>query len=267
MNNHRLNLQITQVVLIFCFLFFTSLSEAAFWENILAFPQAKRIKQEEVTFNNNPIQVTVYSSTASLEEITEFYKTRLITFGWSFTSEIERQGEKTLIFSKGLNFANITIQPAQENGLLIITQGTLRGGSKGEAFCPECEKKQAKDFDEILSSDSPGRDLQFVPRYPEAVRVSNIERENGKKVSLAYFSKDSVEQVADFYQQNMGNYYWKLENEIDFQDLPEEVSEKMNVEIRGKTLVFKSATASCIISIIEERQIKGTIIGVNYNEK
>ena len=94
-----------------------------------------------------------------------------------------------------------------------------------------------------------------------------MERESGKKISLAYYSQDSVEAITDYYLLNMGNYYWKLENEVDFQNLPEKLAKTLNTDIKGKSLVFKSPSASCIISVTEDPQNKGTVIGVNYNEK
>lgn len=288
---------IKYIVLFFFFLSFAQLSEAEIWENIPAFPQAQKVKQEEILVNNKPVQSTIYSTSVKSEEIIKFYKTKLINFGWNLKSEIKQRGMNSLVFYKEDNVVNLIVQNILERNYITIAQSKTKKESlkKEEAPCPECEtrkeelikklgvSKESLDkgvtiTEDMMKSltpketvlpaeDSLGKDLQFVPRYPGGVRVNDVERENGKKVSLAYYTKDPVEQAVDFYRKNMGNYYWTLEKEIDFQDLPEAVSEKIKMNIKGKSLVFKSKSASCIISITEDPQSKSTIIGVNYNEK
>lgn len=231
---------------------------AAIWEDIPALPQAQRVKQEEGLFNNNPLQTTVYTTLATPQETIEFYKTKLTNFGWELESELNQQGIEVLMFSKEDKFLNIMLQNILDKNFITIAQSI-----KPEELT---EEKQGEAPSEIPSSDSAGRDLRFVPRYPDAVRISNAESENGKKVSLAYYTKDPVEDVVDFYLKNMGNYYWSLENELDFQNLPGALTGKLNVDIKGRSLVFKSPSASCIISITEEPQNNTTVIGVNYSE-
>lgn len=284
---------IKQAIFILWFLFFAALTDAAVWENIPAFPQAQKVKQEDTLVNNKQIQTTIYTTAASPQEVVAFYRAKLSSFGWKLESEIAQQGINMLVLSKEDKYLNVMVQNIMGKNFLTITQSILskEPPPKEEKSCPECEKQSeelrkklkltsesiledaqiAKEFspqiDVSSEEDTPGKDLQFVPRYPGAVRVNDIERENGKKVSLTYYSRDSVEAVVDFYRRNMGNYYWNPGDEVDFSDIPEELSEKIKVDIKGKSLVFKSATASCIISITEESQNKGTIIGVNYNEK
>lgn len=290
---------VKQILLLLCFLFFAALSEAAVWENIPALPQAQKLKQEEALINNSPAQTSIYTTLAASDEIIEFYKTKLTNFGWKLGSEMNQQGVNLIVFSKADKILTIMIQNMLEKNFITVTQSMVPKKDLKEAQpCPECEKHKeelkkklglseesmgkiinvpedvialrtpkAKEMT-LPKEDTPGRDLQFVPRYPQAVRVNDMEREKGKKVSLAYYTKDSAESVISFYRQNMGNYYWQLENEVDLQNLPQGLSEKINVAITGKSLVFKSPTASCIISITEDPQNnQGTIIGVNYNEK
>lgn len=287
-----------QILLLLCFFFFAEFSEAAVWENIPALPQAQKLKQEEALVNNSPAQTSIYTTLATSKEIIEFYKAKLANFGWKLGSEINQQGVNLTVFSKADKILTIMVRNMLEKNFITVTQSIMpQRDSKETQACSECEKRKeelkkklgvSKDSfnkeinipEDVIASeggpkemslpkeDTPGRDLQFVPRYPQAVRVNDMEREKGRKVSLAYYTKDSVENVINFYRQNMGNYYWQLENEIDLQNLPQGLSEKIKVAITGKSLVFKSPTASCIISITEDPQNdQGTIIGVNYNEK
>jgi hypothetical protein len=244
------------------------LAQAVIWENIPVPPQTETLKREEASVNNIPIQSTVYSSRHPPQEIIEFYKTKLINFGWRLESQISQQGLEQLVFSKENELVNIMLQNILDKNFITVTQSKKWVGSlKEKSSCLGCEEKLPPTVTDVPSFDTPGKDLQFVPRYPQAVRVNHVERERGKKVILAYYTSESVETVTDFYLQNMGNYYWTLEDEIDFQNLPETLTEEINVDIQGKSLVFKSPIASCIISIIEEPQNKATIIGINYNEK
>ncbi|MDD5166993.1 MAG: hypothetical protein PHQ57_06375 [Candidatus Omnitrophica bacterium] len=273
-------------------LFFISTAGATIWEDIPALPQAQRIKQEEIMVNNSPAQTTIYSTLATPQEIVEFYKTKLINFGWKLEGQTSQQGIEVLMLSKGDKLLNIMLQNILGKNFITLAQSIKPEGLvKQKSSCPECEKLEAeikkkletsKEFDikemkipegsmpkiDILpKEDAPGKDLQFIPRYPGAVRVNNVERNNGKKTTLAYYTKASVGDVLDFYRQNMSNNYWNLEKEIDFQNLPEALTKGINIDIKGKSLVFKSQVASCIITVTEEPQNKTTIIGVNYNEK
>jgi len=241
----------------FIFLFLASLCEAAIWENIPALPQAQKVKQEEASVNSKQVQTTIYITLSTPQEAVEFYKTRLINFGWKLESKLSIQGIEILIYSKEGKFLNIKSQNILGKNYITVAQSVNPKESVAQAFsCPECENKQ----------DSAGKDLRFVPRYPGAIRVNSIERDNGKKALLTYSTKDSVDKVLNFYSQNMGNYYWKLENTVDFQNLPQGVSDKLEMSIQGETLVFKSPSASCIISVTKEPQNKTTVIGVTYNE-
>jgi len=293
MINHKFQRSRLQLMsLIFVFFFsIPALSEAAVWKNIPALPQAQKIKQEEAAVNNIPVQTTIYTTLTPPQEIAEFYKTKLVGFGWKLGTEANQQGIYVLVFSAEKNeFLNIMVQNILGKNYVTITQS--KKPETPTQPCPECNKKMAelkKNTDtspeakekmkealkEMASKkkssfgeDSAGKDLQFVPRYPGATRVNDIERDNGRKVNLTYYTKDAVENVINFYRQNMGDNYWKLENEVDFQDLPPGLSGKIEVGIKGKSLVFKNPSASCIISITEDPQNdQGTIIGVNYNEK
>lgn len=268
MSSYKFTQYITQAVFILCFLLSFSFIEASVWENLPELPQSERIKQEEALVNNSQVQVTVYITLVSPKEAVEYYKTKLNNFGWKLETEAAQQGKNVTIFSKENKFVTISIQNILGKNYVTIAQHEKSASNPQEgSSCAECEKKQNEGNLEIPLNDAPGKDLQFVPRYPGAVRVNSIARDNGKKAILTYYVQDSVERSANFYRQNMGNYYWGLESEIDFQDLPEKLAERINTDIKGKNLVFKSASASCIISITEDPQKKGTIIGINYNEK
>ncbi|MBL7081305.1 MAG: hypothetical protein ISS44_01890 [Candidatus Omnitrophica bacterium] len=274
MRKHRLQRlkQIAQILILVTgyWLLVTSI-EAAIWERIPVFPQAERIKEEETLVNNIPAQISIYSTVVPPEEVIEFYKTKLTNFGWSLVKETNQQGINLIVFSKKDKFVNITVQDILGKNFITTTQGKAPEELPEEASsCPDCQKG-LKTFEGqgigVLEEDTPGQDLEFVPRYPGSIRANVTERKNGKKVTLSYYSQDSVEDVINFYRQNMGYYHWVLENELDLTNLPESLSTQLPISFNGRSLTFKSSFASCIINIFEEPQAKGTIIGIVYNEK
>ncbi len=283
--------QLISVLVIFSF--FAS-AEAAIWENIPVFPQAQKVKQEEMTIDGNPAQSSIYTTQSPPEEVVEFYKTKLGNFGWELKSDRDQRGVKLLIFYKKDKMLNLIVQSMLGKNYITLTQSQLPETTPGGTTpCPACEKKKQElieklklsegtkledvDINQIKGAfpqesvapeeDTPGRDLQLVPRYPGAVRASAMERDNGKKMNLSYYTQHSIDDVVNFYRQNMPNYYWKSVDELDFQNLPAGMNDKVGVDIAGQSLVFKSPSASCIISITEEPQTKGTVIGIAYNEK
>lgn len=267
-----------EVMLIFSiftavFLITFSLADAAVWENVPALPQAKKLRQEELLINNSPAQSVIYFTDVSVEEIVEFYKTKLINFGWKLESEVENGKTRALLFSKREDYANIMISDFQGKNYITIAQSKIPKESDNpeeEPVCLECKDELKKSFAWMHPSDIPGRDLPLIPRYPEAIRVSSVESENGRKADLSYYTRGSLEDVLSFYRQNMSNESWELEKEIDFQKLPPGLSDALKlVDLKGKSLIFKGPIGKCIISVLENPQEgkDSLIIGIKYNAK
>lgn len=255
------------------FLLTFSLADAAIWENVPALPQAKKLKQEESLINNSPVQSAIYLTEVPAEEIVEFYKTKLINFGWKLESEVENEKTRALLFSKREDYANIMISDFQGKNYITIAQSKIPKESdnpEGESVCLECKDELKKSFTWMHPSDIPGRDLPIIPRYPEAIRVSSVERENGRKADLSYYTRGSLEDVLSFYRQNMSNESWELEKEMDFQKLSPGLSDALKlVDLKGKSLIFKGSSGKCIISVLENPQEgeDSRIIGIKYNAK
>ena len=255
------------------FLLTFSLADAAIWENIPALPQVKKLQQEEFLINNSPARSAIYLTEVSVEAIVEFYKTKLINFGWKLESEVKNEKARVLLFSKREDYASIMINDFQGKNCITIAQSKIpkeKDNPEEESSCPECKDELKKSFGGMHPSDAPGRDLPLIPRYPEAIRVSSLERENGRKAYLSYYTRSSLEDVLSFYRQNMGNESWELEKEIDFQDLPSELSEVQKLaNLKGKSLIFKGPRGECIVSVFEHPQEgeSSRIIGIKYSAK
>jgi hypothetical protein len=271
----RLTPEVMPILSIFTAVFILtfSLADAAVWENVPSLPQAKKLKQDELLINNSPVQSIIYLTDVSVEEIIEFYKTKLINFGWKLESGVENEKTRVLLFSKREDYANIMISDFQGKNYITIAQSKIpqeNDNPEEEPACPECKDELKKSFAWMHPSDIPGRDLPLIPRYPEAIRVNSMERENGRKADLSYYTRGSLEDVLSFYRRNMGNESWELEKEIDFQKLSPELSDALKlVDLKGKSLIFKGPIGKCIISVLENPQEDedSRIIGIKYNAK
>ncbi|HAH21568.1 MAG: hypothetical protein A2Y00_05800 [Omnitrophica WOR_2 bacterium GWF2_43_52] len=82
--------------------------------------------------------------------------------------------------------------------------------------------------------DAPGEDLAIIPRPPESVRWMNIEKE--KNVFLTYATSLSVEEVQDFYRNQMELRNWQVKR--DFSAVREAVSEYKKVTKKKNIAVY-----------------------------
>lgn len=249
------------------------------WENIPVFPRAEIVRQEEALANNTPVQISIYSTSVQPEEVAEFYKTRLANFGWKLEIDTAQQGVAIMNFMKGEKFLSIIQQSINGKNIISVSQRGVPKAPSEEPPCADCQQQPPDPGSAAApvqytpgqisypKADLPGGDLQFVPRYPGAVRINSLERGSSMKTSLAYYTSDPVDRVVDFYRQNMGTYNWNLEQSVDLKDLPGGIPPEIDQGFTGKTLVFKSSLGSCIISIFHKPKNNVTVIGVNYDAK
>lgn len=285
-----------QGLILFLFLFsiFIPLAQALSWKELPEFPQAKLIKQGEISQNNQLGQMCIYSVQAKRSEIIEFYKQELGRSGWKLERELAPKEMNVLLFSREDQQITVMLQKVLGELCISVLQ-TKNDALSDENNCPECKEKlkalekelgtlspqeyQAK-VEEIykemavkkksalLEKDSPGEDLEFVPRYPKSIRVSNVKMDGGKKVTLAYLSQDTEDKIADFYLQFMGAEGWSLDRTVDFQNMPEDFLKTLkSAPPQGKSLVFKGPLGRCLISITTNPGVDAVIIGVRYNAK
>ena len=243
---------------LFCF-FILSLSGLNAWEKVPLPNQTIQLKEEEMLINAQKINTIHCRSSLSQAEIKDFYLRFLPGLGWveGCLECRENKEDPRLIFSRQNDKIIIfTFPPPLEKDKtdILITMSKA-----GETLSQEPEKDK----------DYPGEDPTFIPRYPASQRVSAVERDSGKKIMLAYTTRDNLNDVLDFYQENMAKYDWETVMDTDFRDLPPQLSElQKQVKLEGRALVFKGANGECTITVTKHPQEEGlTIIGVHYNAK
>lgn len=282
------------ILSLFLFGFFIPLAQALSWKELPEFPRAKLIKQGEISRNNQLGQMSIYSVQAKRREIIEFYKQELARSGWKMERELAPKEMNVLLFSWEDKLVTIMLQKVLGELCISVLQ-TQNEALPDENNCPECKEKlkalekesgtlspqeyqakveeiykemAAKKKDALLENDSPGEDLEFVPRYPKSIRVSNVKMDDGKKVALAYLSQDTEDKIADFYLQFMGPEGWSLDRTVDFQNMPEDFLKAFkSAPPQGKSLIFKGPLGRCMIIITTNSGINGVLIGVRYNAR
>ena len=278
---------LVRISIIFFSLSLISVSPAAVWPNIPKPEGAKIIKEEETRVNNQLAHTSIYSLTGESPDISGFYKVKLPNLGWKLGTETSQKGIILLSFSKKDLVVNILQQRHSGRKLIFVVQASTAKELDQEE-CPECKEKLAEFQKELENSadpeeakvkladslkkiyaakqaalperDMPGKDLLFVPRYPQSVRIQTIEAEKSQEVRLTYYTRDSLAQVLDFYRQFMKVEYWELVKEVDFQELaesaelPREVSQAMQqLKLTGKEFSFKGPRGKCRVTVLDQQ--------------
>lgn len=235
--------------------------QAQNWDTLPLPNQTTLLKEEEMTLDNQKIKTIHCRSSLSMQDIRNFYLRFLPGFGWNEDCpECNRQGndQSRLTFTRGDNKISIIIIPSPlakngENDILIAIAKVKEKVQQGEEY-----------------KEPEGKDLSFIPRYPESQRISSMENDSFQRVTLTYRTIRAADAVLGFYRQNMADYDWDLVDETNFQDLSAELKEMQSqIQLKGGALIFKGPRGECIISVFEDPQ-EGEdvrIIGIKYNAK
>jgi len=247
--------------LLFVLIFSYSYAQAQNWDTLPLPNQTILLKEDEMTMDNQKIKSIHCRSSLPAQDIRDFYLRFLPGLGWNDDCpecSRQRNDPARLTFTRGENKISIVIIPTPfagegENDIIIAMSKTKK------------ETEGAKEGEE-----PEGKDLSFVPRYPQSRRVSSLEYDASNKAMLSYSSLDAADKILDFYRQNMADYNWNLADETDFQALPPELKEIQNqVQLKGAALIFKGSRGECIVSVFEHLQEgeDSRIIGIKYNAK
>ena len=237
------------------------------WEEVTLPSQTTVVKEDELLLNQQARKYLYCRSSLSDAEIKDFFSRFLLTVGWQVDcSECsKRKGDISLSFTKGSNklniiFPNIHSEKGKNDFMAVITD------TNNEAELAEPIAKEGEDY--------PGKDIASLPRYPKSQRVVSIERASDKKINLGYQTKDSIDQVLDFYRLKVGEYGWRLVKELNFQDINKQLGSFMEKQegirsLEGGALVIENSQARCMITVSEhpKEDIDSRIIGINYEEK
>lgn len=247
--------------LFFVLIFIQSYAQAQNWDTLPLPNQTTLLEEDEMTMDNQKIKTIHCRSNLLQQDIRNFYLRFLPGSGWDVDCPECNQDENDsarLTFIRGDNKISIIIIPSPlagkgENDIIIAMSKIKEEVQQGEEY-----------------KEPEGKDLSFIPRYPQSQRVSALEYNASKKAMLTYKSIDDVNKILDFYRQNMADYNWNLQDETNFQDLPSGLGEMQSqIKLKGSALIFKGPRGECIISVFENLQEgdNSRIIGIKYNAK
>lgn len=243
------------------FVFILSFASGYAWEKVSLPRQTTQLKEEEMTLDGQKINYIHCRSSLSQEEIRIFYLRFFPGLGWNKDCPECNQDEN--------DRARLTFTKADTKIAIIIIPSPL--GKKGEndiIIAMSKLKEEAQQGEEYKEPE--GKDLSFIPRYPQSQRVSSLEYNASQKAMLTYSSMDEVNKILDFYRENMAAHNWNLADETNFQDLPSELGEmQTQIKLKGSALIFKGPRGECIVSVFENLQEgeNSRIIGIKYNAK
>lgn len=180
-------------------------------------------------------KVTSYISAKSAKEIIRFYKRSLKDDGWTLLSEIAKGPIAILALGKDNNkvVASITVQDSSDGGSNVYV-----------AVAQELGEGPASDAYAIGSvGEAPGKDPNWAPAYPGAIRRMYNEDKQTGQVTVVYAANDSVEQVVKFYSERMPNSGWWLKDKVSL--------EKIAGLGKGnyQNLVFEGWQGNCVVSV------------------
>lgn len=184
------------------------------WAGMPEPARTKLTKEERRRIAGNELTFSYYESELEPQQIKDFYRQRLADLGWkdkALIQEVEKipgldssslkaSLENNLMFEKEEEMLIITFLPAgvfkdtQTRFTLCAGKITANAGVSGDKVpLPELLAQPKKDI---------------APRYPNSSLLNLAEDSHYLKAT--YISKDRIEPIFTFYQENMPDYGWSL---------------------------------------------------------
>jgi hypothetical protein len=163
---------------------------------------AKLIREDTaVVGGGEERHIVSYQTKASKEELFKYYLKEMPLRGYS----LFMNGEQNMIFTKGEEMVVIVVPPPMDSktSFMITTASTKRAEGQGNPYSTEAKCEP----------------IPSVPVYPGATCVNSTRLKSGASSSAAYSTEDSGGAVLDFYRAQMPRYDWKLEKEIDIEEV------------------------------------------------
>jgi len=249
------------------------------WQEPFPLPSAaEELSREQMQLMGGDFTITIYATELSFKEITKFYQEKLLQNGWEDISKDEKlkQLANAGLFSKSLFFKNndevITIQnlpnpqaPRETRFSLARGRPRFLRSDLGEEE-PEPEHRELKD----------------IPVYPGATMEPFSSIRTQGRIQVGYTTSDNIEQVIQFYREELPVYGWEIEEELpvmeyDSQDLTQCAeckkmpaslqSELKDSAMRMQGLRISKDSRACIIGISEfssSGAAPETLISINY---
>ncbi|MFH0763274.1 MAG: hypothetical protein V1925_05245 [Candidatus Omnitrophota bacterium] len=243
----------------------------------------KELNTETRRLSGSVFDITLYSTSADIAQIKNFYRSRLAELGWQeqklfdfsnmpgvkVDAALAKNLNQNIAFEKGKEMLTISFIPNKgERGETVfsLAKGTLE---------PESGLTETDFAPELLAT--PERDV--APLYPGA-KLINLSERAATQVAV-YYTADNIAPVASFYREKMGGYGWSLMGETPVKvvdtahcpNCPQDVKESVkSVGALSQELNFSNKFGDrCKIGLFQvkpekEKEAAITTIAVNYEE-
>lgn len=223
--------------------------------SVPVFPGAKDLwlGPQEVDINGYSTKMLCFSVNNTIEKILDFYQRELPNYGWQLGTVWE--GLNIMYFTKEDRFLYVAASDTIRGYDLSVTKFVLVLSKRELHLCVAATFVGGPNFKE-----TPGRDLAFIPRYPGAVRVASIIRQD-KEAFFIYMVREDAIKIADFYRKNLPNYGWRISKRL---SVPRSCIQR---SFSATALLFNRGsedTLSIHISYCAESRANVVLISYNY---
>ena len=175
-----------------------------FFSNIPSYPLLEKVQEEQRIINGQKAITIMYKADRDIDisKVISYYKKVLLEREWKINQELVRS-----------NFGMASFSDAEMRVFVVnIAESPLAEGIYVKVFyLPDGMQKWIfKDSPE--DNDMPGHDLNWLPRYPEAVRMQSMLDPSGY-TTIEYLIPDysCINCVVQFYKDHMLNSGWQLQ--------------------------------------------------------
>ena len=251
-----------------------------FWGALLSFAtsaQAEILKPEGATFvrrnefiaSGTPMTTETYNSSDAPDVVMTRYKARMARDGWKLEREV---GGSTAVFSKQSSLISVQAWrlPSGETTILL-SQFTPQPLAQGSGLSPQPPAPNQSSLEpDWWKRDTPGKDPDWLPRYPGSIRQGDLSSRDQRFAMVQYRADDAPERIVAFYESRMPQVGWRLARTQTFpDDLPADVKNRLPEqvgEVNGTALVFRRGNETCTISVAGEPEGSSAIL-VQYDQQ
>lgn len=226
-------------------------------------PGVEKLKSETRNLGGIEFKFSYYSSSSSIKNIKDFYRTRLVSDGWqelALQKSVSYLPQADQKVSESLEkFSQVYLAFLKEGRTITITfipEGVATDGKTRFSVTEQVAPFRGMTSGDIARSgavlEKPSKN--FAPEYPGADRMGVHEQKG--RINVAYVVEDDPGKILSFYKNKMAGYGWTLKDDIPLQ------------ETSTRELMEKFAAEGCAECAKAESYNEGTFGLLNfYNTK
>jgi hypothetical protein len=188
-------------------------------------PEGKLMDTHNMRMGGVDISSFLYISSRDAGDIIDYYKGFFEGKEFEVVLDKVSAGRKLVRFNKEGLIVNISVAPQGDETQVVVAHYSL---PQGASPLDEPKPTWQEAISMLPKEDSPGKDLPFIPRPPESVRVLSVDYKNS--ADLSYISSKPPEEVREFYENQMSSRGWESERELDTEGVISDFKRKASRE-------------------------------------